>query len=88
MTLKIGSMFAGYSGLEMGVAQVLDAQPVWFAEIDEAPARILQHHYPDVPNLGDVTQIDWEEMGRKPDTIGTQRMYDLYCQGPVSYTHL
>lgn len=81
MTLKIGSMFAGYSGLEMGVAQVLDAQPVWFAEIDEAPARILQHHYPDVPNLGDVTQIDWEEMGRKPDTIGTQRMYDLYCQG-------
>lgn len=52
-------MFAGYSGLEMGVAQVLDAQPAWFAEIDEAPARILQHHYPDVPNLGDVTKVDW-----------------------------
>lgn len=52
-------MFAGYSGLEMGVMQVLDAQPAWFAEIDEAPARILQHHYPDVPNLGDVTRVDW-----------------------------
>lgn len=58
-TLRIGSMFAGYSGLEMGVAQVLDAQPAWFAEIDEAPARILRHHYPHVPNLGDVTKVDW-----------------------------
>lgn len=52
-------MFAGYSGLEMGVMQVLDAQPAWFAEIDEAPARILAHHYPQVPNLGDVTRVDW-----------------------------
>ena len=52
-------MFAGYSGLEMGVAQVLDASPAWFAEIDEAPARILQHHYPHVPNLGDVTKVAW-----------------------------
>lgn len=59
MTLRIGSMFAGYSGLEMGVMQVLDAQPAWFAEIDEAPARILAHHYPDVLNLGDVTKVDW-----------------------------
>nr|DAX96042.1 MAG TPA: Cytosine specific methyltransferase [Caudoviricetes sp.] len=55
-------MFAGYSGLEMGVWQVLDAKPVWFAEIDPAPARILAHHYPDVPNLGDVTRVDWEEV--------------------------
>lgn len=55
-------MFAGYSGLEMGVMQVLDASPAWFAEIDEAPARILQHHYPDVPNLGDVTRVDWEHV--------------------------
>lgn len=62
MTLHIGSMFTGYSGLEMGVMQVLDAQPAWFAEIDEAPARILHHHYPHVPNLGDVTRVDWEEV--------------------------
>ena len=57
--MKIGSMFAGYGGLEMGVMRVLDAQPAWFAEIDEAPARILHHHYPHVPNLGDVTKVDW-----------------------------
>ena len=55
-------MFAGYSGLEMGVRQVLDAKPVWFAEIDPAPARSLQHHYPQVPNLGDVTRVDWRSV--------------------------
>lgn len=55
-------MFAGYSGLEMGVAQVLDAKPAWFAEIDQAPAHILAHHYPRVPNLGDVTKVNWEEV--------------------------
>ncbi|MDK8593427.1 DNA cytosine methyltransferase [Corynebacterium accolens] len=60
--MRIGSMFAGYSGLEMGVRQVLDAQPAWFAEIDPAPARILQHHYPQVPNLGDVTRVDWRSV--------------------------
>lgn len=55
-------MFAGYSGLEMGVMQVFDAQPAWFAEIDQAPARILQHHYPQVPNLGDVTRVNWRSV--------------------------
>ena len=57
--MRIGGMFAGYSGLEMGVMRVLDASPAWFAEIDEAPARILAHHYPEVLNLGDVTKVDW-----------------------------
>ena len=57
-------MFAGYSGLEMGVMRVLDASPAWFAEIDHAPARILHHHYPDVPNLGDATRVDWGSVPR------------------------
>jgi DNA (cytosine-5)-methyltransferase 1 len=31
---------------------------VAFAEIEPFPNSVLAHHYPDVPNLGDVTQID------------------------------
>lgn len=49
-------------GLDLGVMQVFDATPVWHVEIDPAPAAILASHYPDVPNLGDVTRVDWAEV--------------------------
>lgn len=56
----VGAMFAGYGGLELAVADVFpDARLAWVAEIEPAPARILAHHWPDVPNLGDVTAVDW-----------------------------
>lgn len=56
----VGAMFAGYGGLELAVADVFPgARLAWVAEIDPAPARILAHHWPDVPNLGDVTAVDW-----------------------------
>ena len=29
----------------------------WFAEIEKFPAAVLAHHYPHVPNLGDMTKI-------------------------------
>lgn len=31
--------------------------PAWFAEIERFPAAVLAHHFPDVPNLGDMTLI-------------------------------
>jgi len=35
-------------------------QPVAFAEIEKFPAQVLAHHYPDVPNLGDMTKFqEW-----------------------------
>ena len=59
MTLRIGSLFAGYGGLDQGVSSVLGGEPVWFSEFDAHPSRILAHNYPEVPNLGDITRIDW-----------------------------
>jgi hypothetical protein len=29
----------------------------WFSEIEPFPCAVLAHHYPDVPNLGDMTTI-------------------------------
>jgi len=57
--LKVGALFAGYGGIELALASVLDTEPAWFSEFDAAPSKILAHHWPHVPNLGDVTQIDW-----------------------------
>ena len=58
--MRIGSLFSGYGGLDMAVESVFPgASPAWFCEWDDAPARILAHHWPDVPNLRDVTAVDW-----------------------------
>lgn len=61
--MKVGSLFSGYSGLDLGLQKVFsEAQPTWFVEFDKSPSRILKHHYPDVPNFGDVTKVDWAEI--------------------------
>lgn len=60
-----GSMFTGYGGLDMAVQAVFPkAHPAWFVECDQAPASILKPHWPEVPNYGDVTEIDWSEHTR------------------------
>jgi DNA (cytosine-5)-methyltransferase 1 len=35
--------------------------PVAFCEIDKFASRVLANHYPDVPNLGDFTTVDWSQ---------------------------
>lgn len=56
---RIGSLFSGYGGLDLGVQQVLGGSVAWHVEFDEAPSAILEHHWPGVPNYGDVTAVDW-----------------------------
>ena len=35
--------------------------PVGFSEIEKFPSQVLAHHYPDVPNLGDMTKYkEWD----------------------------
>lgn len=50
-----------FSGIEAATVafQPLNFEPVAFAEIDPFCCALLQHHYPEVPNLGDVTKADW-----------------------------
>jgi len=53
--MKVGSFFTGYGGLDIAVGGDLQ----WYAEIEPAACQVLTAHYPDVPNLGDITKIDW-----------------------------
>lgn len=60
--LTLGSMCTGYAGLEQAVAAVLDVEPVWVADKDPGAAAILAHRMPGVPNLGDLTRVDWDSV--------------------------
>lgn len=50
-----------FSGIEAATVawHPLGGEPLAFSEIDPFPSTVLQHHYPDIPNLGDITKIDW-----------------------------
>ena len=57
---RIGELFSGYGGLGLGVIGAIpDAHVVWHSENQAAPSKILAHHWPDIPNHGDITTIDW-----------------------------
>ncbi|KMN29621.1 hypothetical protein VI26_22940 [Chromobacterium sp. LK1] len=47
------------SGIEAASAawHPLGWSAAWLAEIEPFPSAVLAHHYPDVPNLGDMTRI-------------------------------
>ena len=57
--LRVGFLFSGYGGLDLAVMNVLDAEVVWHCEWDDAPSKILEQHFPDVPNYRDVSKVDW-----------------------------
>jgi site-specific DNA-cytosine methylase len=47
------------SGIEAATVawHPLGWKPAWFSEIEPRPCAVLAHHYPTVPNLGDMTTI-------------------------------
>ena len=63
-TVRIGSLCTGYGGLDMAVTEVLGGQLIWCADNDRHVATLLDVRYPKVPNLGDLTQLDWRAMER------------------------
>lgn len=52
-------MFTGYGGLDMAVLAHFGGTLAWYAEVEPAACRVLAAHHPGVPNLGDVTVVDW-----------------------------
>jgi len=60
--LTAGSLCSGYGGLDLAVMAVTGARLAWVAETDRHAAAVLARHWPDVPNLGDVTALDWSKV--------------------------
>ncbi|WP_458294530.1 DNA cytosine methyltransferase [Burkholderia pseudomallei] len=54
--LRYGSVCSGIEAASVAW-QPLGLEPTWFAEIDPFANAVLDHHYPHVPNLGDMTGI-------------------------------
>ena len=60
--MKIGSLFSGYGGLDLAVSKVLGAEVAWHCEWEDAPSKVLEAHFPGVPNYRDVSTVDWKSV--------------------------
>ena len=57
--MRIGSLCSGYGGLELAVQAVMGGETAWVSDIDKGACKILAHRFPGVPNIGDMTGVDW-----------------------------
>lgn len=79
--MKIGSLFSGYGGLDLAVAKVLGAEVAWHCEWDDAPSKILEKHFPGVPNYRDVSKVDFTKVEKVDILTGGFPCQDLSLAG-------
>ena len=60
-SLTVGSLFSGIGGIDLGLERA-GHRILWHSEIDNYACRVLKKHWPEIPNLGDVTTINWSEV--------------------------
>ena len=79
----IGSLFTGYGGLDMAVRMALDpdARVAWTSDVEPGPCRLAEVRWPGVPNLGDITQVDWSEVEPVDVICGGSPCQDLSLAG-------
>jgi DNA (cytosine-5)-methyltransferase 1 len=72
--MKFGSVCSGIEAASVAW-HPLGWQAAWLSEIEPFPSAVLAHHYPTVPNLGDMTLL--------PERIasGEVEAPDLFCGG-------
>lgn len=71
MIKTVGSVCSGIEAASVAW-QPLGLSFSWFSEIAPFPSRVLKHHYPDTPNLGDmnnIPQMILEKQVPAPDMI-------------------
>ncbi|MEX5870642.1 phage N-6-adenine-methyltransferase [Providencia hangzhouensis] len=56
MSLTYGSVCSGIEAASVAW-EPLNMKPEWFSEIEPFPCAVLNHHWPEVKNLGDMTTI-------------------------------
>lgn len=66
-----GALCSGIGGLELAVEEVFGFNASWHAEIDADATMIHERHWPELPNVHDITTVDWASLP----------IVDLLCAG-------
>jgi DNA (cytosine-5)-methyltransferase 1 len=71
MEITYGSVCSGIEAATLAW-KPLGMRATWFAEIEAFPSAVLAHHYPNTPNLGDMTKLGAQVLAGKiaaPDIL-------------------
>lgn len=72
--MKFGSVCSGIEAASVAW-NGLGWKASWFAEIEQFPSAVLNHHYPEVLNLGDMTKLPEKILNQEIDAP------DILCGG-------
>ena len=67
--VRYATVCSGIEGPSVAWEALGGFEPVFFSEIAPFPSAVLAHHWPNVPNLGDMTKIDGAAYRRKVDVL-------------------
>lgn len=73
-TLRFGSVCSGIEAASVAWNPI-GWEAAWFSEIEPFPCAVLKHHYPNVPNLGDMTTLPARILS------GEVEAPDIFCGG-------
>ena len=72
--MRFGSVCSGIEAASVAW-EPLGWKAAWLAEIEPFPSAVLAHHYPEVPNLGDMTTLPTRIL------LGEVEAPDVFCGG-------
>ena len=72
--IRFGSVCSGIEAASVAW-QSLGWRAAWLAEIEPFPSAVLAHHYPTVPNLGDMAALPERILSREVPAP------DIFCGG-------
>ncbi|MGC4151521.1 MAG: DNA cytosine methyltransferase [Propionicimonas sp.] len=84
MSLRLGSLFSGYGGLDLAIERVFGARTVWVSDIDPGPCKVLAHRFPHARNLGDITKVNWADVDEVDLAGGGSPCQDISSAGAMA----
>lgn len=69
-------------GLDLAALELFPGSAIaWHSEVDPAASKVLAYHFPGVPNLGDITGIDWSVLEPVDAIVGGPPCQDVSAAG-------
>lgn len=59
--MRVGSLFSGIGGIELGFELAGGFETAWFVEFDPYAQAVLRKNFPEVPIYGDIRTIDFQQ---------------------------